>query len=85
MARAEVPQVPEWGEANRPKVLAALEFLDLRLAESAYIAGPRFTYADIVAITTIDFMKVAQIEVPAKLEHLQRWRAEVSARPSMAV
>ncbi len=84
MAKTEVPQVPEWAEANRPKVLAFLEFLDQRLAESAYIAGARFTYADIVAVTSIDFMKVTRTAVPEKLSHVVRWRAEVSARPSMA-
>ncbi len=84
MAKAEVPQVSQWGEANRPKILAGLEFLDQQLAQEAYLAGPRFTYADIVAITTLDFMKVTQTEVPEKLVHLLRWRAEVSARPSMA-
>lgn len=85
MAKFEVPQVPEWGEANRPKIPAFLEFLNQRLEESAFVAGARFTYADIVGITTIDFMKMARIEVPEHLSHLLRWRAEVSARPSMAV
>ncbi|MGQ3675007.1 glutathione S-transferase family protein [Xanthobacter sp. TB0139] len=84
MAQVEVPQVGEWGEANKPKVQAALEFLDAQLAERAFIAGARFSYADIVAITTIDFMKMARVDMPDKLEHLARWRAVVSARPSMS-
>ncbi|MFS8036893.1 glutathione S-transferase family protein [Xanthobacter sp. AM11] len=82
MAASEVPQVPEWGEANKPKVLAYLEFLDTELAGRAYVAGDRFTVADITALVALDFMRVIRTEVPAKLAHLLRWRDVVSQRPS---
>lgn len=84
MAQVEMPQVGAWGEANKPKVQAALEFLNEQLADRAFIAGSRFTYADIVAITTVDFMKMARLEMPENLDHLQRWRDVVSVRPSMS-
>ncbi|MFG1345435.1 glutathione S-transferase [Xanthobacter autotrophicus DSM 431] len=83
MAQMEVPQVPEWGEANKPKVLAFLEYLDLELAERGYVAGDRFTVADITALVAIDFLKVIRAEVPAGHTHLLRWRDVVSQRPSM--
>jgi len=83
MAAMEVPQVPAWGEANKAKVSAFLEFLNLELAERAFIAGDRFSVADITAIVTIDFMRVIRAEVPADFTHLLRWRDLVSARPSM--
>jgi glutathione S-transferase len=82
MAPVEVPQVPEWGEANRPKVMAYLEFLNLELAERAYIAGDRFTVADITALVALDFMRVIRVEVPEALSHLLRWKSVVSERPS---
>lgn len=83
MAAMEVPQVPEWGEANKPKILAFLEFLDTELADRAYVAGSRFTVADITAIVTLDFMRAIRMEVPDRLTHIQRWRDVVSERPSM--
>ncbi len=82
MAEREVPQVKEWGEANKPKALAFLAFLDDQLAERGYIAGERFTVADITALVTIDFMKLARIEVPEEAKHLRRWHTVVSERPS---
>ena len=82
MAQVEVPQVPEWGEANRPKVMAYLEFLNIELADRAYIAGDRFTVADITAMVALDFMRVIKVEVPEGYAHLRRWKSVVSERPS---
>ncbi|MFG1478233.1 glutathione S-transferase [Xanthobacter sp. V4C-4] len=83
MAAMEVPQVPAWGEANRPKVIAFLEFLNEELAERAYVAGDRFTVADITAIVTVDFMRAIRTEVPERLTHILRWRDLLSQRPSL--
>lgn len=82
MSAREVPQVKDWGEANKPKALDFLSHLDQHLATSAYVAGDRFTVADIAALVAIDFMRAARIAVPEDLAHVARWRADVSARPS---
>lgn len=82
LAEREVPQVPQWGEANKDKALTFLSRLDRRLAQSAHVALDRFTVADITALVAIDFMRLARLSVPADLVHLARWRAEVSARPA---
>lgn len=82
MSEREVPQVKDWGEANKPKVLDFLTYLDDRLSGSAHIALDRFTVVDIVALVAIDFMRAARIAVPEDLVHLARWRAQVSARPA---
>ncbi len=82
MSQLEQPQVAEWGEANRPRVLEQLRFLDSELATRRFIAGDAYTIADITALVAIDFMKPARIERPAELANLGRWYDEVSARPS---
>ena len=82
VASLEVPQVAEWGEANRPKALAALAALDERLGSSRYIAGDDFTIADITALVAVDFMKPARLPRPPELVHLARWHREVTGRPS---
>lgn len=82
MAHLEVPQVKEWGEANKPKALEILALMDRELAERPFIAGERFSVADITALVAIDFMRVARITRPPELTHLDRWHKEVSARPS---
>ena len=84
MAPLEVPQVAAWGEANKPRALEFLTFLDGELKGRPYVAGPRFSVADITAVVAVDFMKPAKIAVPEELGHLLRWHAEVSARPGVA-
>ena len=81
----EVPQVPEWGEVNRPKALAVLEFLDGELANREFIAGDSYSIADITGFVAFDFMKPAKIARPEHLTHVMRWFASVSTRPSASV
>ena len=82
MAELEKPQVPDWGEANRPRVLATLKILDEVLQSRDYLAGDRYSVADITALVAIDFMKPARIERPTELKALARWYEAVAARPS---
>jgi glutathione S-transferase len=82
MAHLEVPQVAEWGEANKPRVLEVLQFIDEQLAGRPYIAGSQFSVADITALVAVDFMRAARIQRPAELTNIERWYQSVSARPS---
>ncbi len=82
MKELEVPQVPAWAEANRPRVADFLRILDTQLAKNKFVAGERYSVADITALCSVDFMKPARIVVPEELSNLKRWHAEVSARPS---
>ena len=75
------PQVPAWGEANKPRVFEFLRFLDGELKERPYVAGKEFTVADITTLVSVDFMKVSKLTVPEELANLRRWHTEVSARP----
>lgn len=84
MAHLEVPQVTTWGEANKEKVQSELKKLDRRLAESVFIAGERFSIADITALVAIDFMKPAKLPAPEGYASVMRWYREVAARPSAA-
>lgn len=84
MAPLEVPQVAAWGEANKAKVETELDRLNAHLAGSHYLAGEAFSVADITALVAVDFMKAARLRRPDGLGHLERWYAEVSARPSAA-
>ncbi|HEX4041500.1 MAG TPA: glutathione S-transferase [Xanthobacteraceae bacterium] len=78
------PQVPDWGEANKPRVAAFLQFLDRELKNRPYLAGAAFTVADITASVAVDFMRVSKLAVPDDLVHVRRWHQSVAARPSVA-
>ncbi len=84
MAELELPQIPQWGEANKAKVLASCALLDAQLKNSPFIAGDRFSIADITALVAIDFLRPIRLSIPEELASLRRWHAEISARPSVA-
>jgi glutathione S-transferase len=84
MSRMVDPQVPQWGEANKPRVMQFLEFLDRELKDRAHVAGANYTVADITALVAVDFMRVSKMALPEGLSNLQRWHKAVSARPSAA-
>ncbi len=75
-------QVPEWGEVQRAAVLAEYDALEAWLGEHAWIAAERFTMADIVAYTTIDFGKPSGLRVGDDRPALRRWYEVVASRPS---
>lgn len=82
MKEWEVPQVPEWGEANKPKAVDFMRILDGELGTREFVAGDEFSIADITGLVAIDFMKPARIAVPEELANLQRWYKAVASRPS---
>ena len=84
MAPMEVPQVAAWGEANKPRVMDFLAILDRHLSGSRFIAGDRFSIADITGLVGVDFLKPAKLALPDEMTHVKRWHAEVAARPSAA-
>lgn len=78
----EVPQLPEWGEANKPKALEFLALMDAELAQREFAAGDTFSIADITGLVALDFMKPARLAVPSELGHVVRWHNALRARPS---
>jgi glutathione S-transferase len=82
MKAMEVPQVPDWAEANKPRILEFITVVDGELKDRRFMTGDTFTVADITGLIAIDFMKPAKLAVPDALKHLKRWHVEVSARPS---
>ena len=82
MAEWEVPQIPDFAEANRPKVEEAVRWIDGELATREWIAGDAFTVADITGAVALDFMKPARLRVPEECGNVARWYEALRARPS---
>jgi glutathione S-transferase len=80
--KGRIPQFPEYGEACREHALERLAWLNEVLADREFVAGPRYTIADITALCGIDFGRVTGIRIQPDLQHLARWHASVSSRPS---
>lgn len=78
----EDPQVTQWGEINKGRVLEFLSYLDGELAGREFVAGDTYTIADITGLCAIGFMKPAQIDLPEGLSNVARWYEAILARPS---
>ena len=81
MMAALEQQVPQFGEICRGRALKRIELLDHDLADRQFIAGDRYTIADITALCALDFGRFAGIELPAGCANVTRWHAAVSGRP----
>lgn len=76
-------QKPEVAEQNRQAGMRALErVFDTRLAQTEWIAGERFTVADIITFIGIDFGRMIKLAPPEELTHVARWSAAMRARPA---
>jgi glutathione S-transferase len=82
MKDMEVPQVPAWADANKPRIVEFLSIFDAELKDRPFAAGDGYSVADITGLVAVDFMKPAKLGVPDELANVKRWHAEVSARPS---
>jgi glutathione S-transferase len=81
--QGKIKQAPEFGEIMREHVATRFDWLDQELGARPYLAGDRFTVADITALCAIDFAKVSNIRIdPATHAHLAAWHRRVSERPS---
>ncbi len=83
LAPLENPQFPDFGHAQKEKMLEAARILDTRLASQPWIAGSRFTVADITAFCAVEFARLVKFKpTDAGLTRLAAWRDRVAARPS---
>jgi glutathione S-transferase len=80
-----IHQAPEFGVIMRELAHERMAWLDRELADRPYLAGDRFTVADITAVCALDFGKVVNIRIDASAQpNLAAWHARVSARPSVS-
>jgi glutathione S-transferase len=80
--KGRIPQVPEWGAICKKRAIEQLAWLDGELADRPFVAGDRYTIADITLLIGADFGRVSEIRIDPEHKNLIRWYAEVSSRPS---
>ena len=81
----ETYQNKGWGERQKDVAIATMHWMETVLADQDYLAGDRFTVADITAMGGFAFADFVKLDIPDSCPNLQAWRARVSARPSAAV
>ena len=75
-------QIPELAERGRQRVIAFFTKMNGQLANNEFLAGNRYSIADITALVLFEFAARMKIRPADDQEHLLRWYASVSARPS---
>jgi len=82
LTAALLTQYKDFGESNRPRIAQIYAWLDEELRGRAFVAGDRYTMADIIALTTVDFGVFIGVEIPVACAAVRAWHERVSARPS---
>ena len=81
----DYPQIPELAQRGLARVQQFFVMLNDRLAGRDFIATERFSVADITAVVAVDFARIVKVKPTEVHPHLQRWRAAMALRPSMAL
>ena len=77
-------QIPALVERGRRRIADFYADLEGRLSESLFVAGDRYSVADITAVVTVDFAtKALSLPIPDGHAASQRWYAQLAARESM--
>lgn len=86
LAVIEQPQFAEFGKSQGEKLHEGLRWLDGALAAQPFVAGERFTIADITAFCALEFARGLMKFRPGAegYAELQAWRDRMAERPSAA-
>jgi glutathione S-transferase len=78
----DYPQIPALVERGRARTQTFFKVMNARLADRAFVAGERYTIADITTLVAVDFAGWIKLTIPDDCAHLRRWHQAVAARPS---
>jgi glutathione S-transferase len=78
------PQFKEFGEHQKLEAILVMEELDQALDGREWLDGQRYTMADIVLLSYIDWARYVGVDCPGNLRNLIRWHERAAARPSAA-
>ena len=84
LAVLEQPQFPEYGAEQGAKMRQGARWLDAELGRQPFVAGQRFTVADITAYCALEFARGLMKFRPGAegMDNLQAWRDRIAERPS---
>jgi glutathione S-transferase len=78
-----IKQAPDFAVLMREHISERLDWLETELGRRTYMAGDRYTIADITAMCALDFGKVSDVRIKAETHpNLAAWHKRVAERPS---
>ena len=81
--RDPVPQIPALIERGKLRVARFHKKFNEQLPRNQYVAGSKFSVADITTITVVDFGHALEMSIPSDCLHVKRWYDEMQLRPSV--
>ena len=86
LAPLEQPQFAEFGQSQAQKVREVAAWFDQLLQRQPWMAGERFTIADITAFCAVEFARLMKFHAGREgMQALQAWRDRMAQRPSAGV
>ena len=80
--RNDLAQLPEIVGRGKDALAILFDRLDTRLAGNPFIAGERFSVADVTGWFTVQVASRIGVPIPDTCPNAERWRREVADRPS---
>ena len=78
-----VQQIPEFAASQRTAAAGKFAWLDKEISDGrTFIAGDRFSVADITGMAAFGLAEALGIEVDGSLTHLHSWAERMRSRPS---
>lgn len=82
VSEGRTKRIKEFGVIERDAAAAGFTMLDRALGGSQFIAGARFSIADITTLCMVDFARTVDITIQPGQKNLARWYAAVLSRQS---
>lgn len=79
----ELYQNAEWGNRMRDKAIRGMHYFDGLLKQQPFVAGERFSMADIAVLGGMIFAGLVKLPVPDECEALRAWHDRMQERSSV--
>lgn len=79
----ELYQNAEWGAMMGEKAVRGMRYFDNLLKSRLFVAGDKFSMADIAVLGGMIFASLVKLEVPEECVALKAWYAKIQERPSV--
>jgi glutathione S-transferase len=81
--KGRIKQFADYGASQQEATKEQMKWLDAQIGNKPFIAGDRYTIADVTALVGVDFAaQAAGVPIDPALKNLTRWHQAVSSRPS---
>ena len=80
--KVELYQNAEWGAKMGEKATRGMRYFDKLFQQQSYVAGDKFSMADIAVIGGMIFASLVKLTIPEDCETLRAWYAKIQERSS---